>query len=354
MKNLLTTVFFVTASFTVGAHSVFALSALDIGGSAYNPLYIQIEQDPFQQRMQQDSQIRYQNTQLENNLKSTYGLSNFYSCSSDRSSQDLSDPHSMTQYLNTVKYCLELKSINESNTQRDTQNLEQSCKNDLGAYGKLGNVDLVNRKYSCVCQTGYNLNSTGTACVIKNTPPQNIFNSTCQEIYGVNSLYTGESYAGNTGTPTSGCGCKTGYRWNNDSTACVVPPIASVKTNDQICVDAYGASSVFTEIDSTNGKITCDCKVGYRWNQGQTQCLPVPLKKGASLEGDVAILNEQIKNVSDPKTTKQETKAKKNVQAQVVTPVSHTQEASVVGALPDTQTVKSKSLWATIRGWFGF
>lgn len=266
MKNLLTTVFLVTASFTVGAHSVFALSALDIGGSAYNPLYIQIEQDPFQQRMQQDSQIRYQNTQQENNLKSTYGLSNFYSCSSDRSSQDLSDPHSMTQYLNTVKYCLELKSINGSNTRQSTFLRDQQAKQS---------GTLCNGQYWNACSGGKNF--------------------VCPS--------AGDAY-------------------------CEVP-----KTNDQMCREGYGVNSNWDGVTKyKDGAPVCGCKDGYSWNDQRTSCIVVPVPP---------------KVVETPKV-------KTTVQAQVITPASHTKEASVDGALPDTQTVKSKSLWATIRGWFGF
>lgn len=316
MKTLLATIFFVTALFVVGVQGALAQSAFDPGGM-YNPLYIQVQQDPLQKLQQQMQQASV----IENNLKSTYGLSNYYSCSSDRASRDLSAPGAMTDYMNSVKYCLELKSITESNTQRDTQNLEQSCKNDLGVYGKLGNVDLVNRKYSCVCQAGYNLNSSATACVVS---------------AGVNNGVSSD--------------------WST-----VMKQASSLLQAPKECQDSYGPNSNWDGVTKyKDGAPVCGCKSGYSLNDQRTSCV-ASAESIAYTEAliekkkkEAVPLNEHVKNVSEPKTTKQETKVKKSVQSQVITPASHTQEASVVGALPDTQTVKSKSLWATIRGWFGF
>lgn len=159
--------------------------------------------------------------------------------------------------------------------------------------------------------------------------------SSCRKTFGGNSLFDASN--------KSGCGCKKGYSWNSAATACVDESAIPVKTNDQICRESYGVNSNWNTINDEGGhvqvsisdplkkEITCGCVSGYKWN-------------GSLFNACVVI----------PKKVAETPKVKTTVQAQGVTPASHTQEASVAGTLPDTQTVKTKGLWATIRGWFGF
>lgn len=71
------------------------------------------------------------------------------------------------------------------------------------------------------------------------------------------------------------CDCKIGYIWNTQRTGCVIKPIAPLKTNDQICNDSYGINSNWDGTITDDGKISCNCKAGYKWNQEMTQCTKV-------------------------------------------------------------------------------
>lgn len=109
------------------------------------------------------------------------------------------------------------------------------------------------------------------APAVKNIPPTNSFSldPTCQKLYGENSFYAGES-AGNT---TSGCGCKSGYSWDNQAnrTACVIP------SNDQICANTLGSKWKWDGTKNSTGSLNCDCKDGYVQNRGD--CVTPPVKE---------------------------------------------------------------------------
>ena len=96
-------------------------SSFDPGGRN-NPFYFQEIQD-------YDTTQRNANTQKENNLKSTYGLSNYYDCSSENESNcgtDLGNPNNQNMCLIYIQYCLERKAMSQSRSNQSFQN-QISC-----------------------------------------------------------------------------------------------------------------------------------------------------------------------------------------------------------------------------------
>jgi hypothetical protein len=76
-------------------------------------------------------------------------------------------------------------------------------------------------------------------------------NTTCQSHYGANSHYTGNKNA------TGGyiCDCKSGYKFNDSKTSCMV-----VEDRDAGCKNKFGLNSYWT-----GEKYICDCSNGYEW-----------------------------------------------------------------------------------------
>lgn len=389
MKKLIFGVFSLAVFFIAGSTSVLAYD-LYSPGSSLNPLQVQIQYNPSplqqieqnmrdqQLRIQQDlrdQQLRQQqdqrqenqnNSSLESQLKSQYGLINYYACYSTYESScgvkvDMSNPSTAAGCLNSVRYCLESKSLSGSYYQK----WDQTCKNDLGPYGKLGKVDDVNKKYSCTCQAGYILNQTNTSCVsatVQNVTVGNVLDGVCQKTLGVNSLYTNETDVSKGGGP-GGCGCKAGYKLDDQKTSCVIatkqtpsgttvadlqasldsldaqvtalnknaPP---AKTNDQACQDTYGPGGVWDGVKNEAGSLECDCKADYRWNPGRTKCVFVPKEERKIVASDSKSVSK-IKNGD----------IKNNL---IISTSSNNNVATV------TRAVERKGFWSKVRGWLGF
>lgn len=111
----------------------------------------------------------------------------------------------------------------------------------------------------CECMSGYEYD--GVSCTYKSTTSSyySLSVSSCP-------LNSHESV-----TDSTKCLCDVGYQTNSTKTGCeLVPP---VKTNDQACQDTYGINSNWdgtTTPDGTN--INCGCKTGYVWNTTKTSC----------------------------------------------------------------------------------
>lgn len=364
MRNFLKIIFFVATGFVSGSSNALALSVLDTGGSAYNPLYIQVQQDPLQQKIQQYSQKKYQNEQKENSLKSSYGLSNYYSCSSGMSEQDLSDPDKAAQYLSTVQYCLEHKTLREKQSQQSTTDAsvcpsgyvikngscvtsDAGCKATYGQYSSFQKNDGQTGAPVCGCSAGYKWNEGQTSCVLKLVVQQS-----CPYLKkGTVFFPAAPSLDNPSSLAPSSCVCGTGYEVDKSGQACIEKDkeigISSVKTNEQVCIDAYGVSSIFTGIDRANGKITCDCKIGYRWNQGQTQCVAIP-KKETVAAAPVSKNGLEINKTKEdsPVFTKEDSE------------FLNEELKSLTGGTPKNYYVEGKAkprgLWSRMKGWFGF
>lgn len=348
MKNFLTTILFVSVGFLIGTSSTFALSFFDTGGNPYNPLYIQIEQDPFQQQMQQDKAQSSANTQKENYLKSTYGLSNYYDCSSSSlSKSDFGDPRTKASDLIAVQYCLERKSLNESSAPPTIQ-VDSYGRHDDQCFSQFGYRSVFNNSSKkCECMYGTEIGKNSGQCVpIKcasgyeregdecvstpKTPPTLTNDEICQSSYA-NTHWDG------TTNDTGGlnCECASGYYKTPNAECALMPkntttvtktkPIETPKvqtpvakkvtdiekevslqnTKDQACIETYGEHSL-----SKNGG--CGCMVGYSMAVNGEN-----VETGCVLE----TVNEQKTAVEAPR---------------IETPIQH------------------KSLWARIKSWFGF
>ena len=294
---------------------------LSPSGTQYDPYYFKEVIDPYQSKQNADSQHRAQNQQTENNLKSTYGLSNYYSCSSENESAcgikaDIGNPHVQEMCLIFIQYCLERKAMSQSRSNQSFQNQiscpsgtglrngacvsnDQICidslgpnrkwdgtKNDAGglscgckdgyavkngecvSYDQSCNItypntiftkiDDANGKRTCDCKTGYVWNEQGTSCVVAPVVDRN---KQCQEKWP-NSSLIGQY-----------CDCGGDYQWNQDRTQCVITPI---KSDKQTCVEKYDEN--WDGFIDTEGRLQCSCKSGYQFDITSGKCAIVPVK----------------------------------------------------------------------------
>lgn len=244
-------------------------------------------------------------------------------------------------------------------------------------------MDYVSQK--CKCNNGYEPN--GSKCIRKNTyinppvlssptistsptipikipivtPKSN--DQVCQDSFGVNSNWSGTK--NDKGGLT--CDCKTGYQWNEQRTSCVLdynkicsakfgagntwngninknggPDCIETKSNDQICNKDYGVNSIWTNKLNDKGGLVCDCKTGYQWNQGSTQCIIIP-------KAEVKAVTPTTSKVPEVKIIQNETK-ENTPNITKPEPIILNQEVTT----STTTEVKPKSLWRKIIGWFGF
>jgi hypothetical protein len=183
----------------------------------------------------------------------------------------------------------------------------------------------------CDCKSGYQWNDARTSCVATPIVPEKSQDQICKDAYGLNSVGNSAS------TDGFYCSCKSGYQWDKESWGrqCIPTP---TKTNDQVCQDNYGLSSKWDGTKNDSGGLNCDCKTGYQFNQGQTQCVSVPVTK---------ISNESKVTTSDITSTT----SKGSVQnVEDWKDPAHWSNKNAT----NTEVVKPKSFWKKIKGWFGF
>lgn len=176
-------------------------------GSSWDPIYFNIQ--PTQQT---------QNRQTTAQLKSQYGLTEFYACY-PCSGQDTSNPHTETRCLIQTQYCLESNQIKkekecpsgEIRFNGRCMIIDQACKERSGQNSYYRGVLDENGKYSCACKDGYEWDDSVTFCIKEETP-----NESCQKNYGINSKFR-ETKVDGIGI----CVCIDGYEWNNSKTSCI-------------------------------------------------------------------------------------------------------------------------------------
>ncbi len=242
-------------SLIIPIHFTFALfipSSLDIGGSN-NPLYFQEIKDPYEIQ-------RNANTQKENNLKSTYGLSNYYTCYSTYSSScgitvDMGNPYNQASCLNFIQYCLERKAMKLGGSNQPSQispvkTNDQICQGGFGINSNWDGTKDSSGRLNCGCQTGYAWSEQAKSCIVASIVPVQT----------------------NSSTLPSGCISSSGYSVTSGVPCDGTKP---TKANDQICADKW-ANSYFTGTLNNKGGLTCDCKTSYQWNQDRTQCVTIP------------------------------------------------------------------------------
>lgn len=298
MKNKILLVFLFTLLIPVHFSSAYIPlpSSTDLGGSA-NPINIQIQPD-------YNAQRRQENLLHESQLKIQYGYSIYSSCkSSVCGSYNAIDPFSESSCLSNLESWL-------------GRGLCQAQKD----------VKIENLK----CNDGY-VKINGE-CVT--------YNQSC------NLQYPNTIFLNYNGDGKRVCDCKTGYVWNEQKTSCVVsvitPVSLPVKNNDQICNKDYGVNSIWTnKLNDTGGPI-CDCKIGYQFNQGRTQCIIIP--------------KAEVKAVTPTTIKAPEVKAIQNEIKKDITTITKSNPVSLNKevATSITTEVKPKSFWTRLKGWFGF
>jgi peptidoglycan hydrolase-like protein with peptidoglycan-binding domain len=87
-------------------------------------------------------------------------------------------------------------------------------------------------------------------------------------------------------SPASGyCGAKTRAFLNTLNVSSVSRPTLAIgdqgsqpvtKSNNQICQNQYGANSVYSGANNSQGGLICGCESGYQWNSENTSCVAVP------------------------------------------------------------------------------
>ncbi|MBU1557875.1 hypothetical protein KKC45_02845, partial [Patescibacteria group bacterium] len=247
--------------------SAYIQSSFDIGGK-YNPIYFKEVYDPYKASMDANRQQSNLNTQKENSLKSSYGVSAYYDCYSENQSScglkvDMSYAYNMTSCLNFIQYCLERKSLRESYNKKPTKTDDQLCREQFGQNWK--SID----SSTCGCKDGYAQNNG--ECVT--------YDQSCSIEYP-NTFFLKISETG-----TRICDCKNGYMWDGQRIGCVIAPIIPTKTNDQICQESLGLNSGW---DGTKDNITnnpnCYCKFPYQLNEKKTNCILISQTKKEELK----------------------------------------------------------------------
>ena len=155
------------------------------------------------------------------------------------------------------------------------------CSDSLG-YGLMSNYNSLTK--SCECMSGYEYTSSG--CTIKTT----IYYTPSTENYDNCPLNSHESL-----TDSTKCSCNSGYEVNLSKTACVLKttcPLNAVLVNNVCsCVDGYimindkcishtencknyFGENVYGTVNTSgdNNSSSCYCNAGYSWNINRTLC----------------------------------------------------------------------------------
>jgi len=137
-----------------------------------------------------------------------------------------------------------------------TKTPNQICKADYGVNSYSTGKKNADGGPICDCNTGYQWNTSQTACVA--APKVKTGLEICQERNGYNATYDSAS---------NSCGCATGYSLGATSQQCVSFTVA----RDQSCAAQWSGTS-FLKVDATTGKNICDCVAGSYWNNERTAC----------------------------------------------------------------------------------
>ncbi len=343
MKNKIIVIFLLSL---LVPNLAFAILYPSLGGTGpgtqYNPINVQISQDPYEQK-------RQENLSLESQLKAQYGYNIYISCkASVCGSYDYGDSYAVGSCLAQLEswlgmgYCQAQREQTIKNIQTVTpiapvKTNDQICQGSFGSSSKWDGTKNNAGGLNCNCQTGYIWNGQRTSCVIAPIAPVKTNDQVCQSSFGSSSNWDGTK--NNAGELN--CSCKTGFVWNEQKNVCIIPPL---KSNAQICIDNYGINSIWTGTLNTHYSPICECQTGYQWNQGGTQCVFAPKVEAGAVtpvnktEPEIKSVQNEIKE-SVPNNNKDELLAPVNPDKEVVT---------------NTEVVKPKSFWARLMGWFGF
>ena len=181
-------------------------------------------------------------------------------------------------------------------------------------------------------------------------------NQICTDNFGKNSTWLGS--LDSSGRPN--CGCSSGYQHNLDKTQCVVS-LATVE--DQMCKKMYGVNSYYANEDYHAG---CGCKSGYKFSNNSitAECVPVDSivpQTPQSVGGAGTNVSETLKiqdKVPKASIVKKGVNPVKTDDNTMLTNSSSSNKNSLGDSSstssPKLQVSKSKGLWQTVKGWFGF
>lgn len=141
-------------------------------------------------------------------------------------------------------------------------------------------------------------------------------NQICQNQYGANSIYSGA----NNSQGGLICGCESGYQWNSNQTACVALP---AETGYQVC-SSNSSNATWNGTYLSDGRYDCVCDSGYVVNSSETGCIaqsPV----SAQIAASIANYEAELQTYSNALTEEQNDAT--NVQAEASQPCSALESA---------------------------
>lgn len=213
---------------------------------------------------------------------------------------------------------------------------ESSCLSILEAWLGRGMCQAQRKKTNenIQCVTGYTkvLSNGWYVCspVVAPAVPVKTNDQVCIDKFGAHIKWDGTKDS----EGLLNCGCESGYQASSDGSACVLVSNVPVKTNDQICQDNYGIKSNWDGTKNNAGGLSCGCQNGYQFNQGQTQCISIPKAETKTITPVIKKVSEVKKDTTD--ITKPDSV---NLDKVIVT---------------NKEEVKAKGFWARLKGWLGF
>ncbi len=159
-------------------------------------------------------------------------------------------------------------------------NANNYCSSQLGVmsqYNSLSN--------KCECMSGYE--QSGSTCVYKIRDYSN------SSGYSSMPSYNCPLNSHTSPTEPTKCDCDSGYQVNSSKTACV---LLNNNVNNQACINSYGAHSNWDGTKTPTGLINCVCQAGYTWNNSKSACvaiIPQPQYQNDELIGKNYYLNNR-------------------------------------------------------------
>lgn len=223
------------------------------------------------------------NLDTEQRLKSQYGVSAFYNCY-PCANKDTSNPYTQSSCLSQTEYCLEKQQIEQNKNNQQQTNSEWAdyvCKGKYGSNSYYTKQNNSNGEYICGCKNGYKWNDNKSECIIVSSI-----------ICDLNAVYMRGPLNNNTSPP---CTCPNGYIWENRESRCILNSTLNTEVNkDQQCKNFYGIYSYWTGQFNDKGQFICDCKNGYKWNDNQTNCVENVIVAGITYSSEEEIKRKTI------------------------------------------------------------
>jgi hypothetical protein len=124
--------------------------------------------------------------------------------------------------------------------------------------------------YSFYCNSGYS--KSGNVC-IKNSPT---YATASVSSYAVTNCPQNSHQSL---SDVTSCVCDSGYQVNATKTACVPTPVNAsagtdeISQNNKTCTQSFGEFSLWAGTKNTGGGLNCTCQSSYIWNAQKTSCV---------------------------------------------------------------------------------